>query len=72
MAFRACYGYYEYLVILFGLANAPTIFQNMMNKILQDLIYQEVIVYIDDIQIYTHDMKQHEILVKKVLSRLHE
>jgi hypothetical protein len=43
----------------------------MMNEILQNLIDQEVIVYIDNIMIYAYNMKQYEILVKKVLSRLH-
>jgi hypothetical protein len=51
MAFRTRYGHYEYLVMPFGLANAPTIFQNMMNKILEDLIDQGVMVYIGDILI---------------------
>jgi hypothetical protein len=43
----------------------------MINEVLQDLTDHGVMVYIDDILIYTHDMKQHEILVKEMLSRLH-
>jgi hypothetical protein len=61
--FRTCYEHYEYLVMPFRLANTPTIFQNVMIEILWDLINKGVMVYIDNIQIYTHDMKQYEILV---------
>jgi hypothetical protein len=61
----------EYLVMPFRLANTPATFQNLMKKILWHLIDQEVVVYIDDILIYTHDMKQYKILVKEVLTRVH-
>ena len=50
-AFRTRYGHYEYLVMPFGLANAPATFQDMMNEILRDLIDHGVVVYIDDIVI---------------------
>jgi hypothetical protein len=49
------------------MANASSIFQNMMNKILRDLIDQEVVVYIDDILIYLAEKKEHERLVIEVL-----
>jgi hypothetical protein len=71
MAFRARYGYYKYWLMPFGLAKAPGMFQNIMNEMLRDLIVQGVMVYIVDILIYTHDMKELEILVKEVLSKLH-
>ena len=58
-AFRTRYGYYEYLVMPFGLANAPAIFQDMMNEILQDLINHRVVVYINDILIYTENKEKH-------------
>jgi uncharacterized membrane protein len=69
-AFRTRYGLYEYLVMPFGLANAPATFQAMMNTILRDLLDLGVIVYIDDILIYSKTKEEHEKLVKEVLSRL--
>ena len=52
-AFRTRYGHFEYLVMLFGLTNAPASFQNMMQEIFRDLIDHGVVVYMDDILIYT-------------------
>ena len=58
-AFWTRYGHYEYLVMPFGLANAPATFQDMMNEILRDLINHGVVVYIDDILIYTENEEEH-------------
>jgi len=69
-AFRTRYGHYEYLVMPFGLANAPATFQNMIHEILRDLIDQGVVIYIDDILIYSKTLQEHQRLVKEVLSRL--
>jgi hypothetical protein len=66
--FQTQYSHYEYLVILFRVANALAIFQNMMNDILQDVIYNSIVVYIDDILIYSVTQKEHEQLVIEVLS----
>jgi hypothetical protein len=52
-AFRTRYGYYEYLVMPFGIATAPTSFQNMINKIFKDMIDLGGVTYIDDILIYS-------------------
>jgi hypothetical protein len=52
IAFRTCYGYFEYLVIPFGLANTPATFQDMKTEILRDLRDHGVVVYIVDILIY--------------------
>src|SRR4030095_6455952 len=54
----------------FGLANAPATFQNMINDILRDLLDRGVIVYLDDILIYTETEEEHGRLVAEVLSRL--
>ena len=63
--FRSRYGRYEYLVMPFGLANAPTTFQNMMDKIFKDLINMGVvIIYLDDILIYSENEQDHIALVK--------
>ena len=70
--FRTRYGLYEYKVIPFGLGNAPTTFQNMMNEILQEFLDDGVIVYIDNILIYSKDPKDHTTLVRKVLQWLRD
>ncbi|CAI7787037.1 unnamed protein product [Closterium sp. NIES-54] len=57
--FRTRYGSYEYLVMPFGLTNTPATFQAEMNHILRPLLDECVVVYLDDILIYSRDMKQH-------------
>jgi len=71
-AFRTRYGQYEYKVMPFGLVNAPATFQRMMNKILREFLDQGVVVYLDDILIYSKTHAEHVAMVKKVLSRLME
>jgi hypothetical protein len=69
-AFRTRYRHSEYLVMPFGMVNAPASFQNMINQIFNDMIDLSVIAYIDDILIYSQTKGEHERLVKEVLSRL--
>ena len=70
--FRTRYGHFEYLVMPFGLTNAPASFQNMMQEIFRDLIDHRVVVYIDDILIYTKTQAEHVALVQEVLQRLQQ
>jgi len=69
-AFRTRYGHYEYKVMPFGLVNAPATFQSMMNTILREFLHHGVVLYLDDILIYSKTMEEHEALVKQVLARL--
>jgi len=71
-AFRKRYGQYEYKVMPFGLAKAPATFQTMMNKILREFLDHRVVVYLDDILIYSENIDDNIKLVQKVLERLEQ
>ena len=71
IAFRTRYGHFKYQVMPFGLSNAPAIFQEYVNKILAEKLDVFVIVYLDDILIYTEDPGQpHVDAVRWVLDQL--
>ena len=69
-AFRTRYGHFEYQVMPFGLTNAPASFQGYINKILAEKLDIFVIVYLDDILIYTDDDESHVTAVRWVLEQL--
>ena len=69
-AFHTCYGSFEWHVMPFGLMNAPAAFQCFMNDIFSDLLDVYVIVYLDDILIFSDDPSQHKAHVREVLRRL--
>jgi transposase InsO family protein len=69
-AFRTRYGHFENLVMPFGLTNAPAAFQHLMNDIFRDLLDIKVLVYLDDILIFSDDPAQHPDDVQQVLDRL--
>ncbi|MBW0559837.1 hypothetical protein O181_099552 [Austropuccinia psidii MF-1] len=68
--FRTKYGSFEYLVMPFGLTNAPASFQNLVNYIFQDLLDVYVVVYLDDIMVFSKSEEEHVTHVSTVLSRL--
>ena len=69
-AFRTRYGHYECKVMPFGLVNAPATLQAMMNTILREFLNHGVVVYFDDILIYSKSLEDHKALIKQVLARL--
>ncbi|KAF8830708.1 hypothetical protein HHX47_DHR2000968 [Lentinula edodes] len=69
-AFRTRYGSFEYLVMPFGLTNAPSAFQFFMNEIFHNMVDVCVVIYLDDILIYSDDEVSHVEHVRKVLERL--
>ncbi|KAK3544947.1 hypothetical protein QTP86_029196, partial [Hemibagrus guttatus] len=69
-AFVTPTGHYEYLVMPYGLANAPSVFQDFMHEVLRDFLHRFVLVYIDDILIYSRSMADHQRHVTEVLRRL--
>ena len=71
-AFRTKYGHYEYLVMPFGLRNAPATFQSFINSILRPFLEKFVIIYLDDILIFSKDIDEHHQHVRMVLEKLIE
>lgn len=71
-AFKTPLGHFEYLVMPFGLCNAPAFFQALVNDVLRDYLNVFVFVYLDDILIYSKTLPEHKNHVRQVLQRLLE
>jgi hypothetical protein len=69
-AFSMRYGLYEYLVMSFGLTNAPAHFMYLMNSIFMPKLDKFVMVFIDDILVYSKNLEEHEEHLRVVLQRL--
>ena len=69
-AFRTRYGHFEYLVMPFGLYNAPATFQSYINKAMSGILNLYYIIYLDNILIFSKTNKEHVGYMKEVLRRL--
>ncbi|GJV17716.1 putative reverse transcriptase domain-containing protein [Tanacetum coccineum] len=71
-AFRTRYGHFEFTVMPFGLTNAPAVFMDLMNRVCRPYLDKFVIVFIDDILIYSKTREEHEVHLGLVLELLKE
>nr|GFA95727.1 putative reverse transcriptase domain-containing protein [Tanacetum cinerariifolium] len=71
-AFRTHYGHYKFQVMSFGLTNAPAVFMDLMNRVCKPYLDRFMIVFIDDILIYSKNRKKHEGHLKLILKLLKE
>ncbi|GJV35261.1 putative reverse transcriptase domain-containing protein [Tanacetum coccineum] len=68
--FRTRYGHFEFTVMPFGLTNAPAVFMDLMNRVCKPYLDKFVIIFIDDILIYSKTKEEHEVYLKLVLELL--
>ena len=71
-AFTTRYGLYEYTVMSFGLTNAPAYFMNMMNKVFMEFLDKFIVVFIDDILVYSKNEEEYKEHLRLVLGKLRE
>ena len=71
-AFNTRYGHYEWIVMPFGLTNAPAMFIDLMQRVFQPYLDQFVVIFIDDILVYSKSEEEHEKHLRIVLQTLRE
>ena len=70
--FWTLYGHYEFLVMSFGLTNALAVFMDLMNRVFEEYLDKFILIFIDDILVYSRTMEEHKLHLKVVLERLRE
>ena len=68
--FHMRYGHYKFLVMSFGLTNAPAAFMKLMNRVFHDYLDKFIIVFIDDIVVYSKTREDHETYLRLAFERL--
>jgi ribonuclease HI len=71
-AIRTRYGHYKFLVMPFGLTNAPSVFMDLVNRVFHEYLDSFVVVFIDDILVYSTNHVEHEVHLKIVMEKLRE
>ena len=71
-AFRTRYGHYEFLVMPFGLTNALATFMDLMNRVFRPYVDQFVVIFINDILVYSKDAQEHDQHLRIVIETLRE
>ena len=71
-ALKTWWGLYEYLVVPFGITNALTQFMGMMNDLFGEYLERFVLIFLDDILVYSQNIKEHIKYLRKVLGKLRE
>ena len=71
-AFRTRYGHYEFLVMSFGLTNTPAAFMDLMNQVFRLYLDQFMVVFIDEILVYSRNEEEHALHLRLVLQTLRE
>ena len=66
IAFVIRYGQYDFTVVCFGLTNAPAYYMNMMNKVFMEELDKFIVVFIDDILVYSATTEEHELHLRVV------
>ena len=72
IVFRTRYGHFEFTMMPFGLTNAPTAFMDLMHRVFQPYLDQFVVVFVDDILIYSQSKWEHEYHLRIVLQLLRD
>ena len=72
MAFQTRYGHYKFLVMSFGIINAPATFMDFMNRVFEEYLDKFIIIFIYDILVYPCTMEEYELHLKIVLEKLSE
>lgn len=68
--FRTCYGSFEWNVMPFGLTNAPAAFQRFINNVFSNILDWYIVIYMDDLLIYSDNPEEHQKHVRKLLCQL--